>query len=87
MIESHRESTEDATIPNKENENAAVFKNSDGVPPSNKDVAIHLRGGSLINISTLNPNLEPTTYVLFYPLGDRRFSPQQQQYTVIFYRH
>ena len=71
----------------KENEIATVFKNSDGIPPSNKDIVIHTRGGSLINISTLNPNLETTIYVFFYPQGNRIFSQQQQQYTVMFYSH
>ncbi|XP_035233479.1 uncharacterized protein LOC118205294 [Stegodyphus dumicola] len=71
----------------KENEVAVVFKSTDGAPPSNRDIVIHPRGGGLINISTLNPNLEPMTYVLFFPHGDQGFRVGQQYTELQFYSH
>ncbi|XP_054706622.1 uncharacterized protein LOC129216433 [Uloborus diversus] len=71
----------------KENEVAAVFKSTDGVPPTNRDIVIHPRSGGLINISPLNCNLEPMTYVLFFPYGDKGFTVEEQYTELQFYSH
>ena len=71
----------------KENEVAVIFKTADGVPPSNRDIVIHPKRGGLINISTLNPNLEPMSYVLFYPYGDKGFEVGKCYSELQFYSH
>ncbi|XP_035700915.1 uncharacterized protein LOC110861863 [Folsomia candida] len=53
------------------NEIAIVFASSDGAPPSNRDICIHPKGKSLINIHQLNPNCDPMSYVLLFPHGDK----------------
>jgi hypothetical protein len=65
----------------KANEVAIVFSNTDGEPPLERDLIIHLRGNQtntnepkVKRISVLDPNLEPMVYPLLFPHGDQGWS-------------
>jgi hypothetical protein len=66
----------------KANEVAIVFSNTDGEPPLERDLIIHLRGNptnpaepKVKRISVLDPNLEPMVYPLLFPYGEQGWSP------------
>lgn len=53
---------------------AAIFQNSDGEPPSNRDIMVHSKTGNLQNISILNKHCDPMCYPLLFPYGDPGFT-------------
>jgi hypothetical protein len=64
------------------NEVAIVFSNTDGEPPLERDLIIHLRKNqsnpaerNVKRICVLDPNLEPMVYPLLFPYGDQGWSP------------
>ncbi|GBN27558.1 hypothetical protein AVEN_167654-1, partial [Araneus ventricosus] len=71
----------------KRNEIAMVFKSSDGVPPNNRDICIYPKQRELCRISTINPNCDPMTYVLFFPCGERGFRINQSYSELQFHVH
>lgn len=71
----------------KANEIAMIFRTEDGVPPTNRDICIYPKGDRLCNISTLNPNCEPMTYVLFFPFGESGFRSGNDFTELQFYSH
>ncbi|GFU14034.1 helitron_like_N domain-containing protein [Trichonephila clavipes] len=71
----------------KTNEVAMVFKSSDGVPPYNRNICIYPKQRQLCRISTLNPNCDPMTYVLFFPCGEKGFRVNQCFIELQFYVH
>ncbi|GFV76525.1 helitron_like_N domain-containing protein [Trichonephila clavipes] len=72
----------------KTNEVAMVFKYSDGIPPNNRGICIYTKQRQLCRISTLNPNCDPITYVLYFSIWRDIFNPilyglkLMQQYVV-----
>ncbi|XP_021965954.1 uncharacterized protein LOC110861154 [Folsomia candida] len=64
----------------RSNEVAIVFKNSDGEPPLERDLRIHLRSDSTSNIRKtktlyfLDPNIDALTYPLLFPFSDQAWN-------------
>ena len=56
---------------------AMVFRNADGEPPFERDFRVYPRdaNGNNITLNILSPNLDPMTYVLFYPYGELGWQP------------
>ncbi|GFY37561.1 helitron_like_N domain-containing protein [Trichonephila inaurata madagascariensis] len=75
----------------KTNEVAIVFKNSDGIPPNNRDIYIYPKQRQLCRISTLKPNCDPMNLRFVFSMWRDIFNPilyggkLMQQYVVDFY--
>lgn len=57
----------------RDNEVAVIFENSDGEPPYNRYLIIHLGEGErkTQRIYILNPNLDSMVYPLLFPFGEQ----------------
>ena len=53
---------------------AAVFVGTDGIPPD-RDLIVYPRDMPLQNISTISPNVDPMTYPILFPHGERGWCP------------
>ena len=63
-------------LPTQE-EVAMVFKNSDGEPPFERDFRVYPHPNQpMMNLNILSPNLDPMTYPLLYPFGERGWQPE-----------
>jgi Helitron helicase-like domain at N-terminus len=58
------------------NEVAMVFRSDDGEPPFERDLRIYPRAEpSIMRLNVLSPNLDPMTYAILYPFGQRGWQP------------
>ena len=57
-----------------------VFKNAKGAPPFESDFRVYTRNApdNHINLNILSPNLDPMTYIIFYPYGELGWQPNLQ---------
>jgi hypothetical protein len=55
---------------------AAIFVGEDGAPPGTRDIVVYPRDQQLQTVNCISPNLDPMTYPLFFPRGDRGWYPQ-----------
>jgi hypothetical protein len=70
------------------NEVAMVFVDQDGEPPFKRDIRIYPRTptaeSQFVQLNILNPNLDPMTYPIFFPNGEKGWQPnlplQARQY-------
>ncbi|XP_029647660.1 uncharacterized protein LOC115221600 [Octopus sinensis] len=55
-----------------DNKKAMVFSNTDGEPSFHRDFKVHPRNNEvpMISLNILSPNLNPMTYVLYFPYGE-----------------
>ncbi|CAI9740520.1 Hypothetical predicted protein [Octopus vulgaris] len=59
------------------NEIAIVFRNEEGEPPFHRDFKVYPRNSEVptLNLDILSPELDPMTYVLFFPHGEPGWQP------------
>ncbi|XP_029651252.1 uncharacterized protein LOC115224483 [Octopus sinensis] len=59
------------------NEIAIVFRNEEGEPPFHRDFKVYPRNSDVptLNLDILSPELDPMTYVLFFPHGEPGWQP------------